>query len=122
MIIERGDLYIEYSDSMTENEAIAYEPAARQQWIDDGGKPAALGSILLELDGDEVKVTCRSNISRIRRITGYLSAVSNFNEAKKSELQARIVTDGNDTPAYADMQVPMTESQIERAAIRDRRE
>lgn len=32
----------------------------------------------------------KANIKRIRRITGYLSEVNNFNEAKKAELKDRV--------------------------------
>lgn len=45
----------------------------------------------LALDGDYVVIKPRYNtISRIRRITGYLSEVNNFNHAKKSEEHDRV--------------------------------
>ena len=45
----------------------------------------------LALDGDYVVIKPKYNtISRIRRITGYLSEVDNFNPAKKSEEQDRV--------------------------------
>lgn len=50
-----------------------------------------ISRIEMRLDGDEIVVRMiqRDPIIRIRRITGYLSAVSNFNDAKKAELEAR---------------------------------
>lgn len=45
----------------------------------------------LALDGDYVVIKPKYNtISRIRRITGYLSEVNNFNHAKKSEEHDRV--------------------------------
>lgn len=53
------------------------------------GKPIA--RVELRLEGDEITViaTERSPIRRVRRITGYLSNVENFNDAKRDEVNAR---------------------------------
>ena len=50
-------------------------------------KSKKLGLLELSLDGDEiiVKATEKSPIRRVRRITGYLSAIENFNDAKVAE-------------------------------------
>ena len=39
----------------------------------------------------EVKTWAQSDIRRVRRITGYLSTVDRFNDAKKEELEERVV-------------------------------
>ncbi|WP_003539943.1 anaerobic ribonucleoside-triphosphate reductase [Desulfotomaculum nigrificans] len=39
----------------------------------------------------EVKTRAKSDIRRIRRITGYLSTVDRFNDAKQEELKNRVV-------------------------------
>ena len=41
--------------------------------------------------GDECPVCHSAEIRRVRRITGYLSTVDRFNDAKKSELRDRVV-------------------------------
>lgn len=45
----------------------------------------------IKVDGDEVILTPHyDTIVRVRRITGYLSNVKNFNAAKKSEQSERV--------------------------------
>ena len=55
-------------------------------------KNKQLGQLELGLDGEEVilKGTEKSPIRRIRRITGYLSSIDNFNDAKIAECRARV--------------------------------
>lgn len=50
-----------------------------------------LGGIDIEIDGEELIVRTweRSPIKRLRRITGYISNIENFNDAKLSELAER---------------------------------
>ncbi len=64
---------------------LAEEKAAYQK------RGQELAEMRLELDGEEIIVKSRpkSNISRVRRITGYLSSQNNFNDAKKRELADR---------------------------------
>ena len=52
-----------------------------------------LGAVDLTLEGDSIVVRAseRSPIRRVRRITGYLSTVDQFNDAKKAECAARKV-------------------------------
>lgn len=48
-------------------------------------------SLNIKVDGDEVILTPHyDTIVRVRRITGYLSNVKNFNAAKKSEQSNRV--------------------------------
>ena len=50
-----------------------------------------LGELTLELAGDEIVIHSSpvSDITRVRRITGYLSNQNNFNDAKRGELRDR---------------------------------
>ncbi len=50
-----------------------------------------LGQIELSIDQEEVivKATEKSPIRRVRRITGYLSSIDNFNDAKVAECSDR---------------------------------
>lgn len=55
-----------------------------------------IAAIELSLVGNEVEIqtTEKSPINRVRRITGYLSSVEKFNDAKKAELRDRYVHAG----------------------------
>ena len=62
-------------------------------------KDKEVGEVRISKDKDnDAKVVIASlpkqKIKRVRRITGYLSAVENFNDAKKSELNDRSVHGG----------------------------
>lgn len=50
-----------------------------------------LGEVKLVLEGDEILIHAveRSPIRRVRRITGYLSSIDNFNDAKVAECKDR---------------------------------
>jgi hypothetical protein len=54
-------------------------------------KNKTLGAVELTLDGETVRVASRekSPIRRVRRITGYLSNLEKFNDAKQSECLSR---------------------------------
>jgi anaerobic ribonucleoside-triphosphate reductase activating protein len=54
-----------------------------------------VGEVRISKDKDnDAKVVIASlpkqKIKRVRRITGYLSAVENFNDAKRAEMEARV--------------------------------
>ena len=63
------------------------------EWEKQGKK---IAKIELVIDGDEVIVKAdeKSNIRRVRRITGYLSNIENFNDAKKAECHDRYIHAG----------------------------
>lgn len=84
-----NDVLVEYPPSITEAEAAQYVEDELAMWA---GRGKQLASIAIELAGDEVVIRSleKSPIRRVRRITGYLSEVSNFNDAKQAELKARI--------------------------------
>ena len=56
-------------------------------------KSKTLGFLDLTIDGDDVVIKARekSPIRRVRRITGYLSDLENFNEAKREECLSRVI-------------------------------
>ena len=73
------------ADPTLTNEEIAYFIAEEKRlW---GINNKKLGLVELGLDGEEVvvKATEKSPIRRVRRITGYLSSLDNFNDAKIAE-------------------------------------
>jgi anaerobic ribonucleoside-triphosphate reductase activating protein len=67
------------------NQCIAEE---QQLWR---SRNKVLGQIELSIDQEEVivKATEKSPIRRVRRITGYLSSIDNFNDAKVAECSDR---------------------------------
>ncbi|MDD4601469.1 hypothetical protein SDC9_04152 [bioreactor metagenome] len=79
-----------YDDAIAMDELREYVKQEQAIW-DGNGKP--LASIDVKLCGDDVEITSheRSPITRLRRITGYLSTVDRFNDAKQAELKARQV-------------------------------
>ena len=54
-------------------------------------KNKTLATVELSVEDDSILVTAteKSPIRRVRRITGYLSNMENFNDAKKAELASR---------------------------------
>jgi hypothetical protein len=73
------------ADPALTTEEIAYFVAEEKRLWNINNKK--LGLVELGLDGEEivVKATEKSPIRRIRRITGYLSSIDNFNDAKLAE-------------------------------------
>lgn len=88
-MIHKG-IAIEMPEDMTVEEAQVYVEEEIMLWQEKG---VELGRIILKVDGDEVIIQAveKSPIKHIRRITGYLSEVDNFNNAKRSELEQRVV-------------------------------
>lgn len=64
-----------------------------QEWAEMGKE---LASIQMNLEGEEVVIQAieKSPIRRVRRITGYLSNIENFNDAKRAECHDRYVHAG----------------------------
>ena len=73
---------------LTNEEIMLFVAEEKRLWESNNKK---LGQLELGLDGEEVivKGTEKSPIRRVRRITGYLSSIDNFNEAKVSECTER---------------------------------
>jgi anaerobic ribonucleoside-triphosphate reductase activating protein len=78
------------ADPVLSTEEIQYFVAEEKRLWQSKNKQ--LGQLELGLDGEEVilKGTEKSPIRRIRRITGYLSSIDNFNDAKIAECRARV--------------------------------
>ncbi|EGO63484.1 anaerobic ribonucleoside-triphosphate reductase [Acetonema longum] len=49
-----------------------------------------LASIRIFQNDGKLMIQALAKIKRLRRITGYLSSIDNFNDAKKAELNARV--------------------------------
>ena len=79
---------VEAQDGITEQEVQAIAMEERQIWARRGKEVA---EIKLTLEGDEIVVQTveKSPINRVRRITGYLAPLHNFNASKKAELADR---------------------------------
>lgn len=77
------------ADAELSNEEIMYYIEEEKRLWENRNKK--LGQLELSLDGGEivVKATERSPIRRVRRITGYLSTIDNFNDAKVAECNDR---------------------------------
>ena len=78
------------ADPVLTPEDIQYFVAEEKRLWKDKNKQ--LGHLELGLDGEEVilKATEKSPIRRVRRITGYLSSIDNFNDAKAAECRSRV--------------------------------
>lgn len=79
---------VTYDEAIPSEELNEYINQEKQIWQAKGRE---LGSMIIKLDGNEVEIESHaaSHITRIRRITGYLSTADNFNDAKRAELNNR---------------------------------
>lgn len=84
------DVLVELPEKMEAKEASQYVTDEIKHWK---AKGKTLGKVVLEADGSDIIIKAyeKSPIRRIRRITGYLSEVSNFNDAKRAELAGRVI-------------------------------
>ncbi len=75
--------------SLTNEEIVRIVEEELFQWSQQN-KP--LGRLELVLDGENILIRAyeKSPIRRVRRITGYLSNIENFNDAKRSECANRL--------------------------------
>ncbi len=82
------DVLINYDNGITEEEIRQILAEERLLWL---AKGKTLGKMELSLDGDEIIVRAieKSQIKRLRRITGYLSEIDRFNPSKQAELRDR---------------------------------
>jgi anaerobic ribonucleoside-triphosphate reductase activating protein len=79
---------INYPSNMGEEEALVYFIEEQKAWRK---KQKKLSSVTLSIEGNEIiiKAVEKSPVKRLRRITGYLSNVDNFNDAKQAEYKER---------------------------------
>ncbi|MCE5285685.1 MAG: hypothetical protein LLG02_07545 [Pelosinus sp.] len=87
MIIDGISVMAENGVTEAEIQAVVHEE--KQLWEKKGKR---LGKIEVSVENDElvIKASEHSPISRVRRITGYLSTVDHFNDAKQAELLDRV--------------------------------
>lgn len=79
------------ADPSIPSEEIAMLVAQEQELWHERKK--AIAHMEITRDGEELIISAseKSPIRRVRRITGYLSNIDNFNDAKKQECHNRIV-------------------------------
>ena len=88
MIINYEDVQITYPDEMSRDEAVSY--------VDEElnlNPKMRLASIEIKLSADKADVELHpvyDTINRVRRITGYLSTIPKFNDAKRAEERSRV--------------------------------
>ena len=87
MVFEMSGVQVNCCDGITEQEASIYVGEQLQVM-----PHKTLLSVDLSLTGDDVLVKPHyASIVRVRRITGYLSTLPRFNDAKKKEVMDRTV-------------------------------
>lgn len=79
------------ADASLTTEEVKLLVAEEQEYWRNRSKSIAHVEIVRE--GDEIVINAqeRSPIRRVRRITGYLSNIDNFNDAKKQECEKRYI-------------------------------
>ena len=82
-------IIVSYSQEISEPEALQY---VEQDIEAFAIKRKKLAKVDIKLINDEIEIKSieKSPIKRLRRITGYLSNVDNFNDAKQAEYKDRI--------------------------------
>lgn len=82
---------VEFPDDISHEEVRHIASEEANAWrIDHPGKKIARIEITHDVGGFvNVRTVERSPIKRLRRITGYLSNLDNFNDAKRDELSER---------------------------------
>jgi hypothetical protein len=90
VVVLMGNVLVEMADGMAEAEAVQYVKEELVLWRAKGKQ---LDKVIFQIDGDEVVIQSfeRSPIHRVRRITGYLADMGNFNNSKRAELADRLV-------------------------------
>ena len=88
MIIVDG-IKITADEGITSDEIEDIVRHEKNLWRADGKQ---IATIDLKLDGDEIVLTVveKSPVKRVRHITGYLSNIESFNDAKQAECQDRV--------------------------------
>ncbi|MBP2643836.1 MAG: hypothetical protein H6Q67_1723 [Firmicutes bacterium] len=89
-------ILVSFNDSLTDVEVNNCVDLEIAEWRKNS-KPIDTITLTIEGDGIIIETHEKSPIRRIRRITGYLSEVSNFNDSKRQELSdRRTQEDGHD--------------------------
>ena len=88
MTTQLKDIKIDYPDNMSSEEALQYVHEELKL-----NPTKRLKTVEIKLDSTDTEVIIipkYDTINRVRRITGYLSNLPNFNDAKKSEENDRV--------------------------------
>lgn len=89
-VVMNESTMVEFPDWMREAEALRYL-ADQRQYDKERGQKYRMIKLSLTIEGDEVIVAPKyATIQRVRRITGYLSNLNNFNAAKSAEAAERV--------------------------------
>lgn len=83
-----NQVVVTYDPELSMDEITAIVKEEVKLW---GDKSKELARVEVTLDGENiiVKSVEKSPVRRVRRITGYLSNIENFNDAKRAELAQR---------------------------------
>lgn len=85
------NIKVSYPDEMSIEEATYYLKSQLDYEKESGKVKSKLVALDIELDGSEVVLRPHyDTVIRTRRITGYLSTIPRFNDAKKAEEEARV--------------------------------
>lgn len=82
-------ILVEADCSISEDEVIQIVAEERVRFL---AANKVLGRLELKINNNEIVIHAWSKepIRRVRRITGYLSTIDSFNDAKQAELKARV--------------------------------
>lgn len=86
---EIDNIAVTADDNINREEAAQYVHNERERFQQQNKVVASVELRLCDNDEVEIKSTPRSPIARVRRITGYLSTIERFNDAKQAELRDR---------------------------------
>lgn len=81
-----------FSKGISQEEAEKYVAVEKALWDKEGKELGMVELSIDDKDPDYVLLTAseRSPITRVRRITGYLSVSTSFNDSKAAELKDRV--------------------------------
>ena len=79
---------VTHDECLSMEEVMQYLADEQEEW-NAKGKELARIELILDSDMVIIKAVEKSPVKRVRRITGYLSNMENFNDGKKAELAER---------------------------------
>ncbi|MBP2638458.1 MAG: hypothetical protein H6Q72_4365 [Firmicutes bacterium] len=87
-----NNIIVKYDEQLQPEELNMYVEDELKHW-NEKYPSKEIAYISVNIEGDEViiKTVERSPITRLRRISGYLSEIDRFNDAKQAELHDRVV-------------------------------
>ena len=79
---------VTHDECLSMEEVMQYLADEQEEW-NAKGKELARIELILDSDMVIIKAVEKSPVKRVRRITGYLSNMENFNDAKQDDLSQR---------------------------------